>query len=138
MAIIYDKVARKNPQTKEAVWGATVKTIKQVGEKEVAKLIADETTLNPKEAEMAIAQLQKVLLNLLKGGYSVKMGDWASFSVSLMCKTVKTPEEVKPSIIQKVNVNCRLSNSFKQEIAKAEFVPASKFQKEQSGGIVDP
>lgn len=57
MAIIYDKVAKKSPQDKSVKWYASVKTIKQVDDKEVARLIADETTLNPKEAEMAIAQL---------------------------------------------------------------------------------
>lgn len=56
MAIIYDKVAKKNPINKSVKWYASVKTIKQVDDKEVARLIADETTLNPKEAEMAIAQ----------------------------------------------------------------------------------
>ena len=49
-------------------------------EKEVAKQIADETTLNPKEAEMAVAQLKKVLImhsqmaiayNLAIGGRSI-------------------------------------------------------------------
>lgn len=75
MAIIYDKVAKKSPQDKSVKWYASVKTIKQVDDKEVARLIADETTLNPNEALMAIAQLEKVLLNLLKSGYSVKMGD---------------------------------------------------------------
>ena len=43
----------------------------------------DETTLTPKEAEMAIVQLEKVMLNLLNGGYSVKLGDWASFSATV-------------------------------------------------------
>lgn len=97
-------------------------------DKEVARLIADETTLNPKEAEMAIAQLEKVLLNLLKGGYSVKMGDWASFSVSVNSRGVATKDEVTANLIEKVNVNCRFSPSFKESINKAEFVPADKFK----------
>jgi len=128
MAIIYDKVAKKSPQDKSVKWYASVKTIKQVDDKEVARLIADETTLNPKEAEMAIAQLEKVMLNLLKGGYSVKMGDWASFSVSVNSRGVEKQEDVTANLIEKVNVNCRFSPSFKESINKAEFVPADKFK----------
>lgn len=128
MAIIYDKVAKKSPQDKSVKWYASVNTIKQVDDKEVARLIADETTLNPNEALMAIAQLEKVLLNLLKSGYSVKMGDWASFSVSVNSRGVGTPDAVSANLIEKVNVNCRLSPSFKESLNKAEFVPAEKFK----------
>jgi nucleoid DNA-binding protein len=42
--------------------------------KEVAKEIADETTLNPKEAEIALDQLQKVLIRNLLAGNSVQLG----------------------------------------------------------------
>lgn len=90
----------------------------------------DETTLTPKEAEMAIVLLEKVMLNLLKGGYSVKLGDWASFSVSASSEGVTRPEDVTATLIKKLNVNCRFSASFKESIAKAEFVPASKLKKD--------
>lgn len=69
-----------------------------------------------------------MLLNLLKGGYSVKMGDWASFSVSVNSQGVEKFEDVTANLIEKVNVNCRFSPSFKESINKAEFVPADKFK----------
>lgn len=130
MAVIYDKVAKKSPQTKEVKYYASVKTIKLVDEKEVAKLVADETTLNPKEAEMAIAQLQKVVINLLKGGYSVKLGDWASFFLTVTSNGAATPAGVTPALIKQVNVRCRFGKEFKESISKTEFVPAQKFQKD--------
>ena len=130
MAVIYDKVAKKSPQDKSVKWYASVKTIKQVDDKEVAKLIADETTLNPKEAEMAIAQLQKVVLQLLKGGYSVKLGDWASFYLTVSSDGVSSPELVTANLIKQVNVRCRFGKEFKDSLSKTEFVPASKFQSE--------
>ncbi len=130
MAIIYDKVKKKNPMSGEVKWYVSAKTIKQVDDKEVARLIADETTLNPKEAEMAIAQLEKVMLNLLKNGYSVKMGDWASFSVTLSSHGVASAAEVDAKLVKGVNANCRFSPSFKESLNKAEFVPAAKFKGE--------
>lgn len=56
MSVFFNKVERGNPldATAPKKWYATLKTINQVGESEVAKLISDETTLNRKEAEMAL------------------------------------------------------------------------------------
>ena len=77
MPIIYNKLARKTPTKpgEGAKWylycktvGMYCKTVGMVDEAEVARQIADETTLNPKEAEMAISLLRKVILrNLLEG-----------------------------------------------------------------------
>lgn len=44
MIVIYDKVAKKSPQEKSVKWYALVTTIKQVDDKEVVRLIADETS----------------------------------------------------------------------------------------------
>lgn len=107
-----------------------MKTIKQVDDKEVARLIADETTLNPHEALMAIAQLEKVMLQLLKGGYSVKLGDWASFFLTASSEGVERPEDVTANLIKQVNVRCRFGKEFKDNLSKTEFVPASKFKNE--------
>lgn len=126
MAIIYDKVHKKNPFDRSTKWYASVKTIKQVDEHEVARLIADETTLNPYEAQMAIAQLEKVLLRLLKSGYSVRLGNWASFSVTVSSDGADTPEEVSANLIKEVHANCRFSPAFRNELQRAKFVSVAK------------
>ena len=59
MPIILNRIERMNPLTKAKKWYAALKTVTQVKESAVAKQIADETTLNRKEAEMAMAQLGK-------------------------------------------------------------------------------
>jgi nucleoid DNA-binding protein len=45
-----------------------------VKEREVARLLSEETTLNPKEAEMAVYQLLKVVVRLLPDGHTVQLG----------------------------------------------------------------
>ena len=59
MPILLNRIERGNPVTKTKKWYATIKTVTQVKENAVAKQIADETTINRKEAEMAMAQLEK-------------------------------------------------------------------------------
>jgi predicted histone-like DNA-binding protein len=84
MPIIFNKVERGNPQDSNAPkkWYPTLKSIGQVGEKDVAREIADETTLNRKEAEMALDQFEKVLLRNLLSSRSVQLGDWGSFHLT--------------------------------------------------------
>lgn len=55
MTLLYKKIQRVNPLQKEAPrkWYPVVKSLGTLSEKEVAKRISDEMTLNPKEAEVA-------------------------------------------------------------------------------------
>lgn len=56
MSIFLKPVQRRNPlKPEEAMkWYPVQNTVKMVDETEVAELIADEITLNPMEAQMAI------------------------------------------------------------------------------------
>lgn len=85
MAILVKPVQRVNPSDEDAPkkWYVT----------QVAMDLADETTLNPSEAMMAIRQLRKILLRRLLGGESVKLGNWGSFSVTLS-STGPVPSDV--------------------------------------------
>ena len=76
MPIFYNKVERVNPQKRKEPkkWYPSLKTIVQIQQKQVGKEIADETTLNPKEVEMALDQLQKVLIRNLLASNSVQLG----------------------------------------------------------------
>ncbi len=58
MPLFYNKVQNVNPRDPKGVrkWYSILKSVGQVDEHEVAKLVSDETTLNPKEAEMAVYQ----------------------------------------------------------------------------------
>ena len=84
MPIFYNKAARENPSApKEAdKWYPVLRSTGMLKEREVAKLIAGETTLNPKEAEMALSQLQKVIIRTLINGQSMQLGDWGSLLFS--------------------------------------------------------
>jgi predicted histone-like DNA-binding protein len=95
-----------------------------VREKRVAKLIADETTLNNKEAEMAMSQLEKILLRELLSGNSVQLGDWGSFHLTCNSSMHETSEEVTGRSIQKLNVRFAPGATLKEGLAHAEFVPA--------------
>ena len=132
MAIFYNKTQRScNPSDENAVlkWYPRVKTLNQASEKEVARMISDETTLNPKEAEMALAQMSKVALILLKSGRSVRLGDWGSISVTVSAKGADTEEDCGPKNITKVVPHVKFSKEFLASLQQVTFQNADTMEK---------
>lgn len=123
MAILVKPVKRHNPTAPEAPqkWHVTQVTTAQVDETQVAMDLAEETTLPPSEAMMAIRQLRKVLLRRLLGGESVKQGNWGSFSVTISSTGADTKEDVTARNIKNVNLNFQPDEAFKNDLQKATF-----------------
>ena len=123
MALFYRKIQRKNPlkPEEEGKWYVSIKSIGRIGEKEVAKEIADETTLNPKEAEMAIYQFQKVLVRALLDGKTVQLGEIGSFQVTINSKGVEKEADVNATLVKKVNLRFNPSNDLREKLQKAQF-----------------
>lgn len=123
MPVFYNKVKRGNPAKPEAPqqWYPVLKSMGLVKEKEVAKLLADETTLNPKEAEMAVYQLLKVVVRLLLDGHTVQLGSLGSFRLTARSRGVATEEEVTASLIDKLTVRFIESAELKEAVSKATF-----------------
>ncbi|MDR1698913.1 MAG: HU family DNA-binding protein [Prevotellaceae bacterium] len=125
MAILFNKVERVLPNNRTVKkWYASLKRITMVKEKQVARLIADETTLNAKEAELALSQLEKVLISQLLSGNSVQLGDWGSFSLTCNSTAHDTREAVTGRSIQRLNVRFSAGQNLKNALAQAEFKSA--------------
>ena len=128
MAILVKPIQRPNPINKDAAkkWYVVQVTTAQVDETQVAMDLADETTLNPSEAMMAIRQLRKILLRRLLGGESVKLGNWGSFSVTLSSIGAETKETLTARNIKEVNLNFQPDEAFKADLQRATFVWVDK------------
>lgn len=140
MAILIKPVQRVNPlKPKDPQrWYVTQVTTAQVDETQVAMDLADETTLNPSEAMMAIRQLRKILLRRLLGGESVKLGNWGSFSVTLSSTPSDTKEAVTARNIKSVNLNFQPDEAFKTDLRKAQFAWVDKLAEGRSSNTSDP
>ena len=122
MPIVLNKVERMNPFTRTKKWYLTTKSVSLVSESTAAKQISDETTLNRKEAEMALAQFEKVLIANLLASNSVKMSDWGSFHLTCKSTSADTKEELTAHHIKRVNIRFTPGKALKEAIAKALFV----------------
>jgi predicted histone-like DNA-binding protein len=127
MPIFFNRVQRGNPSNPDAPkqWYPVLKSTGLVKEREVAKLLADETTLNPKEAEMAVSQLLKVVTTLLLNGNTVQLGSLGSFRLTANTEGSPTEAETTAFKIKKLNVRFSESEDLKDVIKKATFMDAS-------------
>ena len=124
MSIFLKSVKRPNPLDEDAApkWYPIQYTTKMVDESEVAELIADETTLNPMEAAMAIRQLRKIVQRQLLDGKSVKLGNWGTFNVTLNTTGAETKEQLTARNVTHVNINFQPGDDLKAAMQKADFV----------------
>ena len=131
MPVFYNKVERINPAAPAVPkkWYPVLKSTGMLKEKEVAKLLADETTLNPKEAEMAVAQLMKVVTNALLNGNTVQLGELGSFRLTASTTGADAKEGVTAANIKKVNVRFTESDDLKNALKKAKFMDAASMSK---------
>lgn len=122
MPIVLKKVQRTNPIKKDVKWYAVQKTLKQLTENEVAKRIADETTLNPSEALMAIRQLRKVVQQALLDGQSVRLGDWGSFYAAITSVGAETEKSLTAKSVKQVKINFKPGSELKAAMQTASYV----------------
>jgi predicted histone-like DNA-binding protein len=123
MAVFYNKVQRKNPSDPNATpkWYPALRNTGMLKEKDVARQIADETTLNPKEAEMALSQLHKIMLRALHNGQSIQLGDWGSFHLTLNAEGAENEADANAMKVKKVNIRFAPGKELKESIAKIEL-----------------
>lgn len=135
MSILIKPVQRKNPQKQDEApkWYPVQSTIKLVDETEVAELLSDETTLNPMEAAMAIRQLGKIVRRLLLDSKSVRLGNWATLSVTLSSEGSDTKDALTARNIKSVNTNFQPGEDLHAALQKADFVWLDKIMKGQDG-----
>ena len=127
MPIFFNRMERGNPMNPTAPkrWYPVIRSTGMVKEHELARLLSDETTLNPKEAEMAISQLFKVLNSLLLNGNTVQLGTLGSFRLTASTEGSDTKEEAGAAKIKKLNVRFNVSEDMKNALKKAKFMDAS-------------
>jgi predicted histone-like DNA-binding protein len=125
MAIFYRKIQRANPQDRTVTkWYPVLNSLGMVKSKEVARQMSDETTMNPKEAEIAVYELVKVAKRLLLSGYTVQLDDLGTFYLTANAKGADNESDVTAANVQGLNIRFRPAASFKAEIAKAEIKAA--------------
>ncbi len=127
MPLFFNKVQRGNPGDPKSPkkWYLILKSIGLAKSKEVARLMADETTLNPKEAEISLAQAGKVVGCLLKSGQTVELEGLGTFYLTANSAASDTEAEVTARNLKGLNIRFRPDEELQAEVDKAQLKPAT-------------
>ena len=125
MSILFSKVQRVNPRDTEAAkkWYIVPSRVELKNEKVIAEALTKNTTLSRGEASLVIDELQSVIIGFLLDGYSVRMGDWGTFNLTLNSAGSDTEAECTAENIKSVNIRFRPGKDMKEALAKATFAP---------------
>lgn len=115
------KINLKKPD-EPAKWYVYAKTRGTIDEQEIARQVAEGTTLHAKEAEMAISQLKKVILRNIKEGYTVMLGDWGRLYPSVSSLPSDSAQEVTRRNVKHIRLNLRLNENVESELQKAKTI----------------
>ena len=115
MAILFNKVPKKNPKDKIVKFYVTPKTI---------KLMKLRETLSPQEVEHVLNSFVESLQTMLLNGYSVRLGDWASLHVTCTSEGADTMDACTANLVKTVRARVDFSKEFRQKLQTAEWVYA--------------
>ena len=122
MAIVLNRILRKILGSKISKFYPTVKIIGHKSEEDLVERMCRDTTLNEREARMALSQVRIALLDFLMDGYSVEFTDWASFRPTVTSNGADTEKECTANLVKRVHCRCTFSKKFMQRLQESKFV----------------
>ena len=139
--VTYSVTPRLNPRDKEAPakYYARAQANGDVSIREMSERIQQSCTVTKADVQAVLVALEDVIIDALKGGEIVRLGDLGSFQVGLSSKGAVTEEDYNTSFITKARINFRpgvalagtLSTLTYSKVAKR---PSKSDDEEEEGG----
>lgn len=123
MAMKYDLYENPDPEKSGEKQPLHAKIIPfgKTSAKELYAKAARGTTFNSSEIAAAMMQITKTIVNELKNGNTVELGEIGTISVTLNCRPVMDKKEIRAASIQVKDLCLRTSKEMKREICSIEL-----------------
>ena len=107
--VTYSVVPRINPREKNdpPKYYAQAQARGDVSLREMAERIQSTCTVTKADVQAVLVALEDVIIDALKGGEIVRLGDLGTFQIGVSGKGTLTEEEYDSSLIQKARINFR-------------------------------
>ena len=107
--VTYSVAPRINPRDKEApaTYYARAQANGDVTVREMSERIQQSCTVTKADVQAVLVALEDVIIDALKSGEIVRLGDLGTFQIGLSSKGAVTEEDYTPSLITKVRINFR-------------------------------
>ncbi|MDR1878846.1 MAG: HU family DNA-binding protein [Bacteroidales bacterium] len=125
MAVFFRKIQRTDPRNPagEKKWYIILKSLGTRRTKEIAQRMADETTLNPKEAEIGLYEFVKALKETLKEGYTAQIDDLGTFYLTANSSASETETDVNARNCTGIHIRFRPDEALQKEIDRIRLKP---------------
>lgn len=123
MAMKYDLYENPDPDKsgRQQPLHAKIIPTGKTSAKELYTKAAGGTTFNSSEIAAAMTLITKTIVNELKNGHTVELGEIGTLSVTLNSRSVMDKKEIRAASIQVKDLCLRTSKALKQEISKIEL-----------------
>ena len=107
--VTYSVVPRINPRDKEAApkFYARAQASGDVSVREMSERIQQSCTVTKADVQAVLVALEDVIIDALKSGEIVRLGDLGAFQIGLSSKGAETEEDYTASLIKKARINFR-------------------------------
>ena len=107
--VTYSVVPRLNPRDKDASpkYYAQAQASGDVSIREMSERIQQSCTVHKADVHAVLVALEDPMIDALKGGEIVRLGDLGTFQIGVSGKGALTEEDYTPSLIQKARINFR-------------------------------
>ena len=107
--VTYSVVPRINPRDKEAApkFYARAQASGDVNIREMSERIQQSCTVTKADVQAVLVALEDVIIDALKGGEIVRLGDLGTFQIGISSKGAVTEEDYDVSLITKARINFR-------------------------------
>jgi predicted histone-like DNA-binding protein len=107
--VTYSVVPRLNPRDKDASpkYYAQAQASGDVSIREMSERIQQSCTVHKADVHAVLVALEDTMIDALKGGEIVRLGDLGTFQIGASGKWALTEEDYTPTLIQKARINFR-------------------------------
>ena len=126
--VTYSVVPRLNPRDKDASpkYYAQAQASGDVSIREMSERIQQSCTVHKADVHAVLVALEDTMIDALKGGEIVRLGDLGTFQIGVSGKGALTEEDYTPSLIQKARINFRPGIALSGILTSLSFSKVSK------------
>ena len=126
--VTYSVVPRVNPRSKEdpPKYYAQAQASGDVSLREMSERIQSTCTVTKADVFAVLVAMEDVIIDALKAGEIVRMGDLGTFQIGLSGKGSLTEEEYDGSLIQKARINFRPGSAFSSMLTTLTYTKVPK------------
>ena len=141
--VTYSVVPRLNPRDKDASpkYYAQAQASGDVSIREMSERIQQSCTVHKADVHAVLVALEDTMIDALKGGEIVRLGDLGTFQIGVSGKGALTEEDYTPTLIQKARINFRLGIALSGILTTLSFSKVAKKavkktdEEEPEGGV---